>query len=73
LSEAEVKLLSEINKKLETLIMLSAATVAGNEEVSQSAKVDILSNAGLTSEEIGKFIGMRAESVRRIRSKARNT
>jgi len=53
--------------------MLSAATVAGNEEVSQSAKVDILSNAGLTSEEIGKFIGMRAESVRRIRSKARNT
>jgi hypothetical protein len=63
------KLLIQINKKLDTLIILNVVNLSASKELDNSTKVRLLSLARFTSEEIGKMIGLRADSVRRIRSK----
>jgi len=63
------QLLSDINKKLEVLVTLFAANLSANKSIDNPQKIRLLTIAGFTSEEIGEIIGIRAESVRRIRSK----
>ena len=67
----EEKLLSEISKKLSTIIKLSAASIAANKELENPRKTLLLSRAGFNSKEIGDLLGIRADSVRHLRSKAK--
>ena len=69
MDQAELQILKDISEKLNTLVLLSAASIAASTEFANEDKVRLLSKAGFKSHEIGTFLGMRAESVRRIRSK----
>lgn len=65
------RILVAISEKLSRLILLSAAQLTARKDLDQRTKVLILSKGGFTSEEIGELLNIRAESVRRLRSKAR--
>lgn len=70
MSEANhVKLLKQIDEKLGVLITLNAVNLSASKELDNPTKVRLLSLVGFTSNEIGKMIGVRGQSVRRIRSK----
>jgi DNA-directed RNA polymerase specialized sigma24 family protein len=70
LSNNPNRILAEISDKLSKLIVLSSAELIAQKEIDQKAKVVILTKAGFTSEEIGDMLDIRADSVRRLRSKA---
>jgi len=67
----EVELLKQIDEKLSILITLNAVNLSANKDLDSTTKVRLLSLAKFTSEEIGEMLGIRADSVRHIRSKAR--
>jgi transcription antitermination factor NusA-like protein len=64
------KLLKQIDKKLGVLITLNAVNLSTSKELDNPTKVRLLSLAGFTSDEIGKMIGVRGDTVRHIRSEA---
>jgi DNA-directed RNA polymerase specialized sigma24 family protein len=64
------KWLKQIDEKLAVLITLNAVSLSASNELDNSTKVRLLSLAGFTSDEIGKMIGVRADTVRHIRSGA---
>jgi len=71
MSEDTNRLLVQVNQKLDKLILLSAVDLANNKEMDQKTKVALLTKAGFTSHEIGIILQLRAESVRRLRSRAK--
>lgn len=62
------KLMKQMLEKLDALITLNAVSLSANKDLDNPTKIRLLSLANFTSEEIGNMIGMRADSVRRIRS-----
>lgn len=64
------KWLEQINEKLRVLITLNAVSLSANKELDNPTKVRLLSLAGFTSDEIGSMIGIRADTVRHIRSES---
>ena len=62
--------LRRIDEKLGILIMLNATNLSANKDLDNPAKIRLLSLAGFTSEEIGKMIGVRGDTVRHIRSES---
>jgi hypothetical protein len=68
--EEDGKLLKQIDEKLGMLISLNAVSLSANKELDNPTKVRLLSLAGFTSDEIGEMIGVRADTVRHIRSEA---
>jgi hypothetical protein len=64
------KWLKLIDEKLGVLITLNAVSLSASKELDNPTKVRLLSLAGFTSDEIGKMIGVHADTVRHIRSKA---
>jgi DNA-directed RNA polymerase specialized sigma24 family protein len=67
------RILAEINQKLSVLILLNALNLTAQKDIDQKRKVVLLSKAGYTSQEIGDMLHMRAESVRRLRSRAKSS
>lgn len=65
----DTKLLNLIASKLDTLIILQAANLASDKDIDSETKIDLLTKAGFSSEEIGNLLGLRGDSIRRIRSR----
>lgn len=63
-AKTELELLREIKGRLDRI--LGVLAVQGKDRASQ---VKILTGLGLSSQEIGELVGIRAESVRRMRSR----
>jgi hypothetical protein len=72
MNENHNRILVEINEKLSILISLSALSLTAQKDIDQKTKVVLLSKAGFASQEIGDMLHMRADSIRRIRSKAKS-
>jgi hypothetical protein len=65
------RLLEMVNDKLDVLITLNAVSMSANQELDNPTKVRLLYLAKFMSKEIGSMLGIRADSVRRIRGKWR--
>lgn len=72
MSQTSERVLSEMNGKLDTLIALTAATIAVSKDLSTPQKVEALTKAGFTSDAIGKVLDLRPDYVRHIRSDKKN-
>ena len=69
MDQSEVGILRDIRERLNVLVLLGASGVATSKELTNEEKVRLLTKAGFRSHEIGSLLGMRAGSVRRIRTK----
>ena len=65
-----IKLLKQIDAKLGVLITLNAVNLSTSRELDNPTKIRLVSLADFTSDEIGKMIGVRGDTVRHIRSEA---
>jgi DNA-directed RNA polymerase specialized sigma24 family protein len=72
MSEDQNKILSEISEKLSNLISLGALTLISQKDIDQKTKVEILTKVGFKFEDIGKLLDISADSVRRLRSRAKS-
>lgn len=71
MKDDSVKILNEINKKLDTLIILMAGNLIGNNQIEKPQKVILLDLAGFTSKQIGEMLSMNTGSIRNILSATR--
>jgi hypothetical protein len=72
MSDDNNRLLAQINQKLSVLVSLSALNLATQKDMDLKTKVALLTKAGFKSQEIGSILHIRAESVRRLRSKSKS-
>lgn len=72
MSDDDNRLLEQISQKLSVLISLGALNLATQKDMDLKTKIALLTRAGFKSRDIGSILHIRAESVRRLRSKRKS-